>query len=566
MKFLRNILVIMLALVMIFAVACTKEEATVDTKPTETEQKSTETKETEKVEDEKVEDTIPFDPMAKYDPPIVITSIKGIPDGLQFAEGEDFENNLWSRSIEEQLGITIKFLWSAPANQFEQKLSIAVASNDLPDIIPAGLPLLSKLVESGVATDMTDIIDEYLTPFTRELFEEDDYLAIKQATINGRVMGVPQAYGAKEGASMLYIRADWLEELGLEVPKTIEDLIEVAKAFKEQDPNKTGVADTIGLPFNKNLLNNDFSELIGFFEGYGAYVNGWVSDGNGGAAFGGIQPEARDALEMLSKMYKDGLLDMEFSVKDSGKVAELTTSGNTGLVYGPHWIPFWPLNATIESNPDARWLPFAIPSVNNTPAKTMINGSAGNIYIVNTKSEHPEAAVKLYNYAYSKLTAWSDDYDSEFNADLENKYSRFQYAAVTASFPNENLFIYNGVKESMDTGKESDIPWISSNVTQINDYLAGDDSFWQTWAWSGPNGAFSIVDYYDNNDLFMQNRFISAATPTMVEKKASLDDMMVQVYTKIIMGTEDISAFDKFVEDWKNLGGDMMTEEVNALN
>jgi putative aldouronate transport system substrate-binding protein len=79
----------------------------------------------------------------------------------------------------------------------------------------------------------------------------------------------------------------------------------------------------------------------------------------------------------------------------------------------------------------------------------------------------------------------------------------------------------------------------------------------------GPEGSYSIIDYYNNKNLGIYSEFQGAATPTMSQKMSSLKKMQDEAFTKIIMGQSPISAFDKFVEDWKKLGGDRITEEVN---
>ncbi|MNY47132.1 hypothetical protein D3C86_1823750 [compost metagenome] len=64
------------------------------------------------------------------------------------------------------------------------------------------------------------------------------------------------------------------------------------------------------------------------------------------------------------------------------------------------------------------------------------------------------------------------------------------------------------------------------------------------------------------DDNYLLDAFYGAATPAMVEKNASLQKLEEEVFTKIIMG-QSIDTFDKFVEDWKKLGGDQITKEVN---
>ncbi len=504
------------------------------------------------------------EPMAKYDEVIEVTSVKIIPDGLQFADGEDFENNIWTRGYEQELGIKVKYLWTVPAAQGEQKMNVAIASNDLPDITPVNLRQFKQLVETGVALDMTEFVKDYATPFTQEMLQSDYGVGLQQVSLNGKVMALPHIGGNIDGAAMLWIRADWLKNLGLSAPKTIEDVFTIAEAFTKNDPNQSGKDDTLGLGLTKDLFGG-FAVLDGFFEGHHAYVNGWVKDSAGGLVFGSIQPQVKTALAQIAEMYKAGYIDQEFAVKDGSKVAEDTSSGKIGMVYGQHWIPFWPLQSTIDNNPEADWKPYSIASVDDKQAKVIISGSAGTAYVINKKMKNPEAAVKLYNYYYDKDCALSEQFDPEYHADDNRKYNRYQYALIGSHYGQQNIFIHRNVKKYLDTKDESVLEnyWVKDNFQQIQNYLDGDKTYWMSYAWSGPEGAFSVIDNYDNNDLFLLNGYIQADTETMAEKGATLNKMRLETFTKIIMGTASIDEFDTYVDNWKKLGGDDITKEVN---
>ena len=71
-----------------------------------------------------------------------------------------------------------------------------------------------------------------------------------------------------------------------------------------------------------------------------------------------------------------------------------------------------------------------------------------------------------------------------------------------------------------------------------------------------------VVDQYDKNKQFLMEKFVGAPTPTMVERDATLKKLQNQVFVNIILG-EPIETLDKFVKDWKQLGGDQITQEVN---
>jgi len=94
-------------------------------------------------------------------------------------------------------------------------------------------------------------------------------------------------------------------------------------------------------------------------------------------------------------------------------------------------------------------------------------------------------------------------------------------------------------------------------------YVNGDATMWWEYLISGPKGAVSYYPQMKANNQFQQTKFFGAPTPTMVEKNAILEKKRDEVFYKIIMNQVPIDEFDKFVADWKKLGGDQITKEVN---
>lgn len=513
------------------------------------------------------------DPAAKYESPITVTAVMGLSDQVQKSvsiKPDVITDNIWTRGYEKDLGIKIHYLWTVPSAQMEQKMNVSISSNDLPDIIPVNSRQLKMLVDTGVAMDITQLFDQYASDFTKQMMDADQRIGMDQATVNGKLMALPAINGAIDGASMIWIRADWLKNLNMEPPRTMDDVLKIAEAFTKNDPDQNGKDDTYGLGLNKDLLGG-FAVLDGFFEGYHGYANGWIDDGSGNLAYGGIQPAIKTALGKLADMYKNGYIDKEFSVKDTAKVAESVTSGKVGMFFGQHYVPFWPLQDAKNKDANADWQAFPIVSADDQPAKPMINGSSGTFYVVNKKMKNPEAAIKLYNYFYAKDPALSPDFDPAYHgqdSELDTHPDQFyQLAVMTSFYPQQNLFIHQNVDKYFKDNDSSvlDNYWVKDNVGNIEKYKAGDDKLWSSYAWAGPdNSAFSVIDQYNRDDRFLRNGYIKGDTESMTLKGATLNQMRSETFTKIIIGAAPIDEFDSYVEKWRKLGGDDITKEINA--
>jgi hypothetical protein len=109
-------------------------------------------------------------------------------------------------------------------------------------------------------------------------------------------------------------------------------------------------------------------------------------------------------------------------------------------------------------------------------------------------------------------------------------------------------------------------PIPSADGTRPKTMAGENDAHWSTYAWIGPDGPYSVIDGYFKNGQTIQSAYIKANTPSMTERGAALSQLRVEMFTKIITGTESPDTFDEYVATWKRLGGDDITNEVNAVN
>ena len=88
-------------------------------------------------------------------------------------------------------------------------------------------------------------------------------------------MAIPQTGSSIEQAQFVWIRTDWLDKLGLQPPKTTNDVLSISKAFADRDPDGNNRKDTYGLAITKELFGGSMG-LEGFMAGYGAFPNIWL--------------------------------------------------------------------------------------------------------------------------------------------------------------------------------------------------------------------------------------------------------------------------------------------------
>ncbi|RED39975.1 extracellular solute-binding protein [Paenibacillus sp. VMFN-D1] len=498
-------------------------------------------------------------PLSKYTSPIEVTTVRTADASVKFAGSDTLENNEWTRAYKDELGINLKFKWIATSgDDATQKMNVMIASGDLPDIIPVNANQLKQLVDADMVEDLSSVYEKYATPLAKQFM---DGAQLDSAKFDGKLMAIPNTNSSIDGANVLWVRTDWLKKLKLPEPKTMNDVYTIAEAFAKQDPDGNGKSDTFGLGINKGIVGGGIMGLGGFFNGFHAYPGAWIKDSSGSLVYGSILPETKAALLKLQEMYKAGLLDKEFGVKDGNKTGEDAVAGKIGLYYGAMWNPINPLQKGKDLDPQMEWEAYKIVSVDSDPARPQVGNPVFAYYAVKKGAKNPEAVMQMVNLFIEK--GWGEKADFSHFFSSPDGIELFKHAPFNAWSPTKNLDVHLSVIESLKTGDTSKLNGEQlTTYEKIKQFNNGDNKQWNQARVFGESSSFAVINQYQKENLPLMNEFFGAPTESMGDKKATLDKMELETFTKVIMG-EPISAFDKFVEDWKKLGGTDMTNEVN---
>ena len=492
-----------------------------------------------------------FDPVGKYDEPVHLTSVRSVIAGYTYPEGDDVYNNPYTRATNEDLNVYVDYDWVVDAAQYNTKLNTMLATGDLPDYFSCNATTMRDLAEEGLIYDLTELYDvcasDQLKAYAAGFPEGFD-----SAKIDGQVYGIPNlGFGAISLPNIMWLRSDWLEKYNLEAPKTIEELENIARVFKENE-------GATGLAIEKSMFDG-IDNVVAYFNAFHAYPQIWIEK-DGKLEYGSIQPAVRDTLEWLQKMYAEGLIDQEFGSKDVNKVTEDLINGKTGIMSGLNWACFWPLTDALKANPEAIWKPYPVPSVDGEEVKLQASWPVDSYIVISKDCEHPEAVFKMLNHFiqvteemrfpaedYNGLD-WQAGYISTANPIREYDHHVLLADALEARDPS-----ILGDVASLHNNYEASLTWLDEK---------NPDGF-GVYFQRSHEGSFGVIkEYIDNDDILFTA--VQGPDPTgYANIKSTLQTMEVEVFTKIIMGAP-IEEFDKFVEDWKALGGDDATEEINA--
>lgn len=518
------------------------------------------------------------DPFGKSEEPITIKIGKEIDaSDKSLPAGDSPESNQYTRYIKDQLNIDTKIIWQAAAGKdYEQKINLSIASDDLPDALVVNETQFRQMVKSGQLEDLTDVYNKYASPTIKGIIETTKGLALKSVTIDGKMYALPNVTPESDMVHYMWIRKDWLDKLGLQTPKTIDELEKVAKAFVEQDPDGNGKADTVGITgpqlggninadfINPNSNNYGFDPIFASFHSYPGY---WLKDSNGKTTYGSIQPETKQALSKLRDFYTKGLIDKEMSIRKDAQ--ELIKNGTSGIYFGVWWSGgYGPLGDAIQNNPKANWQAYAVPlDINGEFTPHM--GNPSNQYLVVRKGyEHPEAAIQMQNLLFR------DESKFDVNVAISNYPLRLVFASmdvmdVTYKMMKEvlagtkkpedlNLPGYNLLKSDAENIKKVKLePYDNYDIQYWNPNA--DIGVWKRM-YSTLVGISPLQQPYKKTYSVTYSQ-----TKTMERRWSALDKLEKETFLKIIMGAAPIDSFDQFVLDWKKQGGDQIIAEVDEV-
>ncbi len=252
------------------------------------------------------------------------------------------ENNSMLKAIQEYTGTKLEVIW-VPNDAYEEKVNTLIASTSLPQITSIRETTSAGFINATRAGMFWD-----LTPYI-ELFpnlSSIDETVMKNVQTDGRQFLIPRTRATIRAG--IAIRTDWLDNLGLEMPDTIEEFHDILYAFTFDDPDGNGVHDTYGLSMYDQGLKNFATQLSIYMGG----SNGWAADSAGNITSEYDSEEYKRALIWFRDCYEEGLINNDFPIVND-KTANFT-NGKAGAVFlGNLEDAVTTLNSLTQVNPDA---------------------------------------------------------------------------------------------------------------------------------------------------------------------------------------------------------------------
>lgn len=517
MKKLSQILSLMLALILIFGLAA----CTSDTEPSPSASPSTATPTPSSASSEEPADENFVNTMPISDELVTISAWRAWTSTF-YADPNEIHAN---KEIEKITNVHVNFT-AAPTQGSQEAFNLMIASNDYTDIIfghwtgtePSYTGGIDKAIADGVYLDINDFL-KYATNFQARLDEDPD--TKRQATTDSGAMFFPAVQSGKQPAwfgSM--VRTDWLEDVGLSEPVTIDDWYNMLTAFKDNGHS------------NAMFLSSGGFDLMGFgvigaFNSPPTFYNK-----DGVVHFGGIEEGFRQYLATMAQWYSEDLIDKDFASRtsrsDQGNLFSQDKVGAAdGAVYSSaaNYL-------TLHGGEGVKWEAVPLPVLNK--------GDVGHFRrvneIVGTGGAFPtvaavdngniETVIRYIDFSYSKEGSailnygiegetweWGDDGLPHYT-DFYLKNEEYQVTDMRDMYTDSQA-------------RGGHYMWVRENDTWAPEVLAGQDKWMDSSSgdWVMPPVTLTSDESSENSQIYTDiETYLNEFSLSVIVGNASIDD------------------------------------------
>ena len=476
----------------------------------------------------------------------VFTYWAKMPDALATQYSSMAEITMYSE-MEKLTGVKIDFK-HPPVGQDKEQFNLMIASGELPDMIeydwtgyPGG-PM--KAIEDNVILKLNDLIEKN-SPYLSKALQENSMYEKQSKSDDGTYFGYPTLnVGHYRTFGGLIVRKDWLDDLGLNVPETIEEWENVLRQFKSEKGAPapfTGVKDIL-------VWNEVFN---------GAYMvshNFFVEDGDR-VVFGPMEDGYKEFLTLMKNWYAEGLLDNEIFTNNGKSVDAKMTNGDSGVCYGYIGGTMGKyMTAMSETNPNYKLVAAQHPvvTVGQEPKFMDCQQEAQNPFVaITTACKNPDEAAKWLDFVYSPEGNMLKTFGLEgLTYNMENDYPKL--TDLITKNP-EGLSVGEAMLRHVRSGYPSPGFNQDERMSEQGYTIPEQVDALKIWSKYSPNATKAklppLSPTVDESDTVRN---------IMAEVNTFVDEMRM----KFIYGTEPIENYDNFRQKLR----DMNIETVIKIN
>ena len=505
-------------------------------------------------------------PLGKY--PELVTYTLGQMKGTNnsnLPEGQTYEDNAYTRYLKKTLNVQNKNIFMESEERYDEALNILVKDRNLPDIfLVSDRETLEELVEKDLIEDLTEVYKSCASDKIQEMYESYGKELLASGTFDGKLFALPET-AIDDGSQLLWLRRDWMEQLGVKEPKTLDEALSVIRAFQENRMGAEEGEDPVGLVCDPGLVGTVSTSysVDSVFEMFGAYPQQWIKNADGEIVYGSLTEETKEALGYLRELYKQGILDPDFALRAQNNIRDLVVNGKCGAFFGLWWTPNNPLMDEYRKNKETDWEPYYLTADAKRTVEVYSTFWDSKYVVVRKGYEHPEIVMKILSvlFDYSRYEAEdADEVNSYFALNVDPTARPLM---INVDYNEATYMVTRHIREALyspgDAKTREDLSAIeASYFDACREYLGAEVPSVEDWAaYKSRISAVGLL--VDANYHAPEKKYLGDGDGEIPQTLRSLEK---KAFIQIIMGKKPVSFFDSFVEEWYRKGGDSLTERV----
>jgi len=419
----------------------------------------------------------------------------------------------WVEEFQNKTGITMD-LEIVSNNEYQTILELAFTSGRIPNVFDLTGENLATYAKQGAIRDLTDLVKN------SDFYDKVDPALWESMELDGKTYGVP--IEVPSGA-VTYVRKDWLDRLGMDIPTNYDEFIAMLTAFKNDIPECKVPLTAPGLKTSMNLPEFFLGANPDFIKKDGKWVNGM------------LEPNMADALQKLQDAYKDGLIDLEVVTNTTSNCRDQWYSGSVGVFnyWGGNWGQT--LTERLQINvPEAEVV--AIPPIEGATYEYAVP----SILCISSDTSD-EDALGIFEYFFEYMHDGGEG-QVLFQSGVENLHWKQE---------GTNLVQLPSLSNPEETFRKAWItPWMSISPLEVTDKNLELDQ--------------SIIDSLEIANTYSQAKSVYPVSKTLTQIKSDLTLIKENVIAGVVMNSMTVEeGLNKYKEEAAALGVDQVLEEMN---
>lgn len=473
---------------------------------------------------------------------------------------------------EEKTGIHIEWT-EIPRDGYKEKLNLMLSTGNLPDVI-LGMKLSSNDVssygEDGTFVMLDDYIDQYSVEF-KKMVEEDPSIKEMITSPDGHIYSLPTINDClhNQYRTRAWINQDWLDAVGMDMPKTTDEFEAVLQAFKDKDPNGNGIADEIPMLGNQLPKNNIVNYLMNAF----IYMHGsdiqdpstlyLYLDDDGKIQFTPDKEAYKEGLAWIHSLIEKGLIDGTSFTQDDTQFKQIIQDESAVKVGVIRADLICSYAGEYNGTPDHRVEQYRVleplqgpEGFQYQPSYLYASVGAGNFVITNT-CQYPEAAFRWADGWYSEeasFMAWYGQEGKGWTQPPEGSIGlngeKAMYQRLPVEGAEQTIRITNKFGNNTARLREGEVYLENDPAQKFSTepilYFATRDS---------------LVPYADPSRVVPPLNLTREESSEISNIRTMIDDYVEENQALFCLGTRDVEKeWDAYVKEFSALGLDKMLE------